>query len=373
MERVTLVLEGAAARLGFVLFLVATSVVLHAAPASAASYTANGRVVDRNKGVPDAAVYVQAMPSEDVLATYPEGQDFTMVELGTGWTDSNGYWSTTFDTSSLPADYVSSTGQVDLIVQTTASDLASETFYSVVPGETPQSFETEPIDVRANGTPVGPPGSDPCPTCPPESQPLALPTCTTYWTGTYFGPYQTKFMDVLATGQITGVGEFRWGGSSSSTLGIAVKSGGSWVRASGTLTVSRATGAGYRATGLKDKRLYNLWRYREFVQACTGQGIVRRWAKPYSYYDRGNTLSISHQYLSYCGSYYYAGSTFFRTAYANQTYSAGLTFAGVVSLSSQAGYSTTAELNYVFGTRGRVCGNTSAGPAGAPKVEAHPA
>lgn len=172
-------------------------------------------------------------------------------------------------------------------------------------------------------------------------------------------------MDVLARGKVSGTGSYSSGGSTSTTLGVEAKSiSGSWST-SGTSTISSGSGTGFSQSGLKDKRLFGQFMYRQYISP-----YCQTLNKPYSYYGKGNTVSIRHPTFPNCGGLYGVNGVYTHTSSTNQTYSSGLTVFGV-GLSSHAGYSSTASLSFKFVTPGRVCGNNADLGETSPIVEAH--
>jgi hypothetical protein len=342
------------------LILVMSALPFMEGSALAASYSVSGRVLDNGIGASGAAVTVYAMPSEEVLKAIPTGEAWPMEEVGNTTTDDSGNWSLSFDARVLPRKFRTATGQVDLVAKTVVGSLMSESFLSVVPDQSSSNDRMAAIDVRKTGMRLGTRGAR-----------LAAPVpCISRWTDNYYGPFQTKIMDVLAEGSVNGQGSYFYNSTTSTTLGLAFKiNSGGWQEASGTLSSSSgsSSGAGFQTGGIKDKRLYSQWRYRGWLENCPG--AQKETAKPWTYYARGNTVDVGHPLYSYCSGNYFNGDQYRRINGTNQTYSAGLSFLGILSLSSQAGYSGTAHLYYNFNARGNVCGSNSNGEL-APVVEA---
>jgi hypothetical protein len=305
------------------------------------SLVITGQVVERGQSIVGASVVAQAWPRDEHLSGLATGASFDLFPIASTTSGQSGLYSMALDLSVLPPLYRSPAGQVDLQIIASASGKRVSWSFSHILGQTANSsLPALDIDLGVEGATPHPCGG------------AALDI---------HGPYQTKLANVYAEGNVVGRATYAHGGSTATTLGVALQgAGGGWF-ASGTQTKSAS--AGFVANNLKDRGVYGLWRYRDYV-VC---GV--KWTRPFDYVGRGQTTYFgTHPDYNYCGSAYYAGDRYFRNIAANHTFSTGLTVYGV-GLSSQAGWSSSMTLEFIFSSTGNVCGNTSQREL-APLVEA---
>ncbi len=264
-------------------------------------------------------------------------------------------FSLSLDLDSLDPRFVADEGYVNVMVAARDGGRVSTWGTTVWPGDTVKKVPA--FDMSRAGPP---PGSGAA----VASSPEPTPPCGTIVWGDYNGPYDTKIMDVMNTSSIDSTATYFYQGSTATTLGY-LTGGPNWS-VGGTMTTSASSGSGFIAHPT-NARIQALWMYRERAVICYANQNV-----PYNYYGRGSTPSITHVNYSYCGGLYYPGETYFHDDSSNQTYSAGLRVYGI-NLSSQAGYSQTARLEFTFHVRGKVCGSSSTRGEDSPKVDARPA
>jgi hypothetical protein len=261
------------------------------------------------------------------------------------------------DLSALDPRLVNPEGYVNVLVTARLGDRVTSWGTTVRPSDGGTVLQAPALDMSKA---VVPPGGGAGTL---SVEPQAAPCLQIIW-GDYNGPYQTKIMDVMNDTYIGSNATYAAGGSTATTLGF-LTNGPNW-QVGGTMTVGSGSSGGFVAHPT-NARIQALWMYRERTVVCVGNQNV-----PYSYYGRGNTPSITHVKYSNCGHYYYPGDQYFHDYNSNQTYSAGLTVYGI-GLSSQAGYSSTARLEFTFQVRGKVCGNSETLGEMSPKVDARPA
>ena len=109
--------------------------------------------------------------------------------------------------------------------------------------------------------------------------------------------------------------------------------------------------------------------FPEPLQSSAGARWNPKENRAYNYYGRGNTPLIAHTEFSNCSGAYHSGDSYFHNYSSNQTYAAGLTVFSI-SLSSQAGYVSTAQIRFNFTGTGNVCGSNSKKGEDSPRVEA---
>ncbi|GEM_PF-5773217 len=279
------------------------------------------------------------------------GESVSMLSVAQGAATPS--FSLPLDLGSLDPRFVADEGYVNVLVAASYGARVTTWGVSVWPGDS--VVQVPVLDMsQAVVPPSGRAGG-------PSRSVDPTPPCGTIVWGAYNGPYQTKIMDVMNPSTIPGTGTYFLGGSTATTLGF-LTNGPNWT-VGGTMTTSSSSSTGFSA-GATNQRIQALWEYRERAVICIANQNV-----PYNYYGRGNTPSITHVNYSYCGGTYNPGDTYAHSHNSNQTYSIGLTVYGV-SLSSQAGYSSTASLTFRFNVRGKVCGNSSTQGENSPKVEA---
>ena len=316
----------------------------------------SGTVVRGNRPAPGAEVSAQAWPNWRFLNLVPAEQAFDLIPLGVALADDDGNFAMDVNVSNLPATYLTDEGHVEIEVSAVYMGSVAEFFTTEPEANVTASFVIPPIDVgrvEANLASL-------------QTSSVEAATCSPHWvSGSENGPYQTKIMDVMALGQVTGTGTYSYGGSTSTTLGILAQSpiSGNWS-ASGTSTIGTSSSTGFQASSIKDKRLFAQFKYRKYID-----GYCQTLNKPYNFYGRGNTNSIGHSNYSNCGGTYRVGDLYTHSSTSNQTYSNGLTVFSI-GLSSRAGYTSTASLKFKFNARGNVCGNNSSLGESSPIVEA---
>ncbi len=342
------------------LLLVAVpSVVSGAATGSVVSITGSVRV-------PRGSTHADAGPPVIELLVEPTWEVERAAELaGTPVSMSSVAQQAATPSFSLPLDldaldpsFVAPEGYVNVLVVARYGGRVTSWGTTVWPGD--RVVEVPPLNMADA---VVPPGGADAATFSVEPQAAAPPCGQIIW-GDYNGPYDTKIMDVMNHTDITSNATYAYGGSTSTTLGF-LTNGPSW-QVGGTMTVGSGSSGGFIAHPT-NRRVQALWMYRERAVVCVGNQNV-----PYNYYGRGSTPSISHVNYGNCGRYYYRGEQYFHSYNDNQTYSVGLTVYGI-GLSSKAGYSSTARLEFTFGVRGKVCGNDRNLGEMSPKVDARPA
>ncbi|HXF72294.1 MAG TPA: hypothetical protein VNO79_06765 [Actinomycetota bacterium] len=348
-------------RLGLVRGAVGVLVLVFGAPVARGSsvVTFEGRVdvppsVARVAG-PDAGpptVELLVEPTWEVQrAAEAAGEPVSVVSVAQ--TTAAPSFSLSLDLDSLDPRFVADEGYVNVMVAARYGGQVSTWGTTVWPGDTAKRVPAFDMSKA-----VVPPGGG----AGPLSVEAQAPPCGQIIWGDYNGPYQTKIMDVMNPSSIDGWGSYFNEGSTSTTLGY-LSNGPSWT-VGGTMTTSSSTGTGFRVPA-QDQRIQALWMYRERAVVCVGNQNV-----PYNYYGKGNQPSITHVNYPYCGNVYPVDGYYRHGSTRNQTYSAGLTVYGI-NLSSQAGYSSTATIEFKFHVRGKVCGNNSTLGESSPKVEAH--
>ncbi|GIV01134.1 MAG: hypothetical protein KatS3mg014_2749 [Actinomycetota bacterium] len=256
------------------------------------------------------------------------------------------------DLGALDPRFVAAEGYVNVLVVARYGDRVTSWGTTVWPGDS--LVQVPALDMSKGVVPPG--GGAGSLWVEPQA-----PTCLQIVWGDYNGPYDTKIMDVMNASNIPSTATYAYGGSTSTTLGY-LTNGPNW-QVGGTMTVGTGSSTGFVAHPT-NARIQALWMYRERAVICVGNQNV-----PYNYYGRGSTPSITHVKYSNCGGYYYPGEQYFHEYNSNQTYSAGLTVYGI-SLSSKAGYSSTARLEFTFQVRGKVCGSSKTLGEASPKVDA---
>jgi hypothetical protein len=325
---------------------------------AASGIVISGQVVDRGVPVAGATVLLRAWPSQATQLATPAGTRQTLFLVGVGRTNADGSYTLGTDLGNVPAAYRAADGTVNLVLMAVHNGRLATTSFPADAGSS--AAQTAAVDLATGAYSPATQGAETVQGA--AARAISPNLCGGgYWTSPY-GPYQTKLGDAAAYGGIVGQITYSYGGSTSTTLGVAFNNGSGWS-ASGTSTAGTSSSIGFIATGLADNRVYGLWRYHDWVSGCGG-----RWAYPYDYVGRGQTTSISHPYFPYCGGWYYPGNSYVRNSSSNQTYSVGLTVDGV-GLSSQAGWSSSMTLIFKFSVKGHVCGDTTAREA-APRVEA---
>ncbi len=264
-------------------------------------------------------------------------------------------FSLSLDLGSLDPRFVADEGYVNVLVAASYGGRVSTWGVSVWPGEA--VVQVPAFDMSRAAVPPGAVATRGASSVDPT------PPCGAIVWGAYNGPYETKIMDVMNAANIPSTATYANGGSTSTTLGF-LTNGPNWT-VGGTMTTSSSSSTGFSA-GATNQRIQALWEYRERAVICIANQNV-----PYNYYGRGSTPSITHVNYSNCGGFYYPGEQYFHQYNDNQTYSAGLTVYGI-SLSSKAGYSSTARLEFTFQVRGKVCGSSATLGEASPKVDARP-
>jgi hypothetical protein len=320
-----------------------------------------GSVNDNGAPASGAAISAAAWPDWQFLSLVAANQAFDLKPLGSVTADETGGFAMDIDLSTLPGTYVSEDGHVEIEVTAIADSKVRVYFTMDALANQSSNVTIPPMNLAEGDAPAAARTHSATGVAAP-----AVGTCSPHWiSGSENGPYQTKLMDVFATGMVTGTGTYSNGGSTSTTLGVEAQNvfTGNWS-ASGTSTIGTSSSTGFQATTIKDKRLFGQFIYRKYIDA-----YCQTLNKPNNYYGRGNTLSITHPNYSNCGSNYFSGDIYTHTNSANQTYSNGLTVF-TVSLTSHAGYVTTSTLKFNFNARGNVCGNNSTQGEASPIVEA---
>jgi hypothetical protein len=115
------------------------------------------------------------------------------------------------------------------------------------------------------------------------------------------------------------------------------------------------------------RTIYNRVNYRDYYWNCPHAHTQRQ---PYSFYDLltrdGKQVSISWQF--HCGTHA-AGTTWTTASATSATVGGGVTLP-VISVSAQAGFGHSVELDYHFDKAGEICGNSKAGPISSSLLEA---
>lgn len=262
-------------------------------------------------------------------------------------------FSLSLDPGALDPRFVADEGYVNVMVVARYGGRTLTWGTTVWPGDTVVRVPTMDMSNA-----VVPPGSADAVSL--SVEPQVAPCLTIVW-GDYNGPYQTKIMDVMNPPAIEGWGSYFNEGSTATTLGY-LTNGPNWT-VGGTITTSNATETGFRVPA-QNQRIQALWMYRERAVVCVGNQNV-----PYNYYGKGNQPSITHVRYKYCGSTYPAGGQYRHGSTENQTYAAGVTVYGI-NLSSRAGYSSTATIEFRFTVPGKVCGNSATLGESSPKLDA---
>lgn len=262
------------------------------------------------------------------------------------------------DLDALDARFVNPEGYVNVLVTARLGDRVTSWGTTVWPSDRGSVLPVPALDMAKAVVPPGGAGNRAL-----SVEPQVAPCGQILWLD-YNGPYDTKIMDVMNHRDISSTATYAAGGSTATTLGFLTGGSGSWG-VGGTMTVGSGSSGGFIAHPT-NARIHALWMYRERAVQCYGTQNV-----PYNYYGRGSTPSITHVKFYNCGGGYGPGDTYFHEYNSNQTYTAGLTVYGI-SLSSKAGYSSTARLEFTFRVRGKVCGNSATLGEQSPRVEARP-
>src|SRR6266508_6484469 len=170
----------------------------------------------------------EAWPDSDFMKTVPDDQGFNVVSLGSVLADSAGHYVMDLDISGLSSNYVDNDGHVEIMLTAEYNGMVNSTFSPDASTVEASSITFDNLDVAGGiNSPNGPAAA----TCQPH--PIS---------GSENGPYQTKLMDVMAQGKVTGTGTYSNGGCTSTTLGVEALGviSGNWG-ASGTATISTSS------------------------------------------------------------------------------------------------------------------------------------
>jgi len=155
--------------------------------------------------------------------------------------------------------------------------------------------------------------------------------------------------------------------SSTATLGIATLADAKWS-ANGTASITDESADSVSVTYSVSHTIYNRVNYRDYVMTCPSQTQRR----PYSFYDLltsdGKQVSITWEF--HCGSHA-AGTTWTTENATSATIGGGVTLP-VLSVTAQAGFGRSVELDFHFNKAGEICGNSAAGPINSSLLEADP-
>lgn len=187
----------------------------------------------------------------------------------------------------------------------------------------------------------------------------------------WWGDYRTRSATVGTSYPIgTDTSTLKYGSSSTSTFGAAVKYSGGWS-ASGSKTVSDDWGQDFQST--KELRSYRVSvRYRQ--QHCTdssGASSHSHWLPRYETGGTATNILSSRPNFSTCARV--AAGTWWRGQVRGSDYSLsyGVKFKEVIGidLRTQRAYSSDSRLVYHLNKRRRLCGNNDY-PARAAKIRA---
>jgi hypothetical protein len=199
----------------------------------------------------------------------------------------------------------------------------------------------------------------------------APPICATSATNEYQYGRREEFVNAI--GVLNAKATVSQKSGTDHTLGVAIdyKNDQAGFKQSGSLTKSFSSSAesSFGITQLA----YNTVNYRKYRYKCSITGTVKweQW-RPDNYNDL-NAGSISIARPSWNASSANCttkdNGTFIKTQGSNQVFSAGVSL-NVISLSSEAKFSSETSLKWVFTGRAKLCGSTSAGWVSAPQAGA---
>ena len=158
--------------------------------------------------------------------------------------------------------------------------------------------------------------------------------------------------------------EFQEATSSSHTLGLALQgSGGGWSQ-NGSMSYTETGGSRGDVSGLYDNQVDNRVDYEDNIITCV---LLHEWAPAGTYALLYPTLGwphSSHPIWSSC-AVYGSGAVMTKNQGTNSTIAGGVGF-GPISLSAQAGWTTSIDEAFHFTQTSYLCGNTSAGWVSSP-------
>jgi hypothetical protein len=328
--------------------------------AGARGLVLTGQVTSDGAAAAGATVIAQAMPAG--------GGTQSPVQVGYGSTAPDGTYTVNAQLSSLPEGYVNPDDSVNLTLIAMRSGYLWSDSFPVASSATSyndnltngamnaafKAAERSAMSKAAASSGSGKPDKA-------RTDAIVMAGCGGSWSGPQ-GPYQVKIGDVSADQIATGEMSYFSGSSTTTTLGVAYYNGSSWS-VNGTASSAASQNSGWDQANLQTQRMFSLWTQHTFTN-CFGQA----WREPDYYAGKGQQISIAHPTYKYCTGPYYNGGRWFTTTATNGTYSDGLTVLGL-NLSSQAGWSTSMEIQFHFTGKGWICGNTNQYDS-SPRVEA---
>ncbi len=365
-----------------------------------------GTVSSNGASVAGADVVVIAWPNQSTLESLGDEQKVEAKVVATAQTDARGDFAVQLDSSSLPKDLLSETGQVDVDVIVadkeheaerslsllstpdgwtsaevvaaaveTASpvdlrfDLGTGAFQSsavseadlatdpdllsdeegltLAPGDAPGFNTTSVVDRGRIDTILSERGS--------ASGITPLEECYSVATSTYQSQRPESF--VIAQGVVNAKVKVTQGSGTSHSLGVAASFGNGW-KGSGSTTKSTSSSASQSGIATA-RRYYNRVKYRYYRNTC-GASYGNYW-RPYSVQELvAGYVLVSRLSYSRCNTYD-SGYSYTKNRGRNTTYGTGVDLAQV-NVSAQSGYNSDTSLSFGdFTGRAKLCWSSSAG------------
>lgn len=363
-------------------------------------------VWSKGVSVDGADVVVIAWPNQSVLASLGDDQKVESQVVATAQTDASGGFTVQLDSSSLPKDLVSETGQVDVdvivadkeheaerslsLLATPSGWTSTEVVATDVDSASPidlqfdlgtgafQSSAVSEVDLRADpdllsdeeGLALGPGKASGFSTTSVvdrrkidtllsdrgrESGITPMEECYSIATSKYQSQRPESF--VIAQGVANAKVKVTQGRGTSHSLGVAVTFGNGWK---GSGSTSRSTNSRAAQGGIATaRRYYNRVKYRYYTNSC-GPGYGYYW-RPYSVQELvAGYVLVSRLHYSRCNTYD-SGYSYTKDTGRNTTYGTGVDLAQV-NVSAQSGYNSDTSLSFGdFTGRAKLCWSSSAG------------
>lgn len=365
-----------------------------------------GTVTSNDVSVPEADVVVVAWPNQSVLESLGDEQKVESQVVATTQTDASGDFTVQLDSSSLPKDLVSETGQVDVDVIVADKEHEAERSLSLL--ATPDGWTSaevvaaavetvSPVDLQfdlgtgafqSSAVSETDLAADPDLLSDEEGQALApadapgfdatsvvdrgridtllsergsqsgitpMDECYPIATSTYQSQRPESF--VIAQGVLNARARVTQGSGTSHSLGVAVTFGNGW-KGSGSTTKSTSSTASQGGIATA-RRYYNRVKYRYYRNSC-GAAFGHYW-RPYSIQELvAGYVLVSRLSYSRCNTYD-AGYSWTKNSGRNTTYGTGVDLAQV-NVSAQSGYNSDTSLSFgEFTGRAKLCWSSSAG------------
>lgn len=334
-----------------------------------ASLKLSGDVVDHGLAAGGALVLLQALPNQAAQEAATPGVAQSLFPVAAVRAKGNGSYNLSVDLSQIPAAYINADGTVNLqLMAVRGGYLAATNFPEAASSPVAAPPAASVLDLASGAYSTAALAADSVQVGTAQVTAAASQNATPYvCSGGYWGgpegPYQTKLVAATAGANVYATVTYSYGGSSSTTMGVAFDGSGGWA-GDGTISNGTSSQYGFQTGYQQDKSDWGLWRYHSWYGSCGG-----RWDYPLDYVGRGQTVSIAQPSYGYCSGWYYAGDSWTRDASSFATWSDGVNFP-YLTLSAQSGASTTESLSFYFGANGHICGDSSL-REGAPHIEAH--